>query len=664
MSDPGTTAYHDPSALARQARTVELVLSPDGRRLVATVQQAEGGRFVPALWAIDPEGLREPRRLTHSSRGERRPRFTPQGELLFLSERDRVQPGLQLWRLPEQGEARVIARHPGGLKGFAVASSKGTIAYSAGLLPGASDAESSGQLRRARRAAGVDAVLYEGGAIRYLDRYLGPEEPHLFLMRDPDCDSPADLGGLGLGWATGADAALSPDGTRIAYSRNVVGRVPDENRVVVVVADSDTGEPVRVIDGLRQLHYAPRFTADGGAVVCHREVQGTYDQPPGETLVRADLATGKVTVLLEGGEHWPSEVVVSPLPGDGTVWFTADQRGRKPLFRRDPGGTVTQLTASGAYRGLCVSPDAQTLYALRSSLDSPPHPVRLDAAEPGQEPTALPAPGAIDQPPGTLTEVCAEADDGFGLRAWLALPAGARPGKPAPLLVCLHGGPHASWSAWSWEWNPWTFVSRGYAVLMPDPALSTGYGHRMLERGWGEWGGQPYRDVIALTDAVEGRDDIDSARTCLAGASYGGYLANRIATRTQRFKAIVSCAGQWDLRSYQSGTDSPWQAQRLFGDPLTQPERYESDSPSLDAASLRTPMLVTHGGRDHRVPVAQSAALFQDLQRYEVPAKFLYFPNENHGITSPGNLALRYTTILDFLDHHVLGKPWRPPEPR
>lgn len=662
--DPsGTTDFHDVSSFASWTRVVGLTLSPDGGRLIATVQSpGSGGRtFVPALWEIDPTGEHEARRLTWSARGESSPAFTADGELLFLSGRDRTDPGPELWRLPEHGEARVAARHPGGIRGFTSARSTGTIAYSAGLLPGALDAESSAKLRKVRSAAGVNAILYESGATRYLGRDLGPEEPHVFV-REIDRDAPVNLGGLGLGWATGADTALSPDGTRIAYTRNIDGRIPDENRAAVVVADTGTGERLHVVDGLRQLHYRPVFTADGAGLVCHRELQGTYDRPPHETLIRTDLVTGEETDLLAGFEHWPMEVSLSPVPGDDTLWFTAGEQGRSPVFRRDPDGTVTRLTESGAYSGLCVSPGGRTLYALRSGLDAPPRPVRLDAAEAGQEPAVLPSPGGIGALPGTLTEVHTEADDGFPLRGWLVLPAGACAEKRAPLLVCVHGGPHISWSAWSWQWNPWVFAARGYAVLMPDPALSTGYGRRMLERGWGQWGGRPYHDVMALTDAVVARSDIDATRTSLAGASYGGYLANRVATRTDRFKAIVSCSGQWDLRSFQSETDSPWQFQRFLGDPLTQPERYEADSPHLDVARIRTPMLVTHGGKDYRVPVTQSAALFQDLQRFEVPVKFLYFPNENHGITAPGNLALRYSAILNFLDHHVLGAQWRLPE--
>ncbi len=287
--------------------------------------------------------------------------------------------------------------------------------------------------------------------------------------------------------------------------------------------------------------------------------------------------------------------------------------------------------------------------------------VRLDAAEADQQPTFLDAPGGLGSLPGTLTEMHAEADDGFGLRAWLVLPEGASAERPAPLIVIPHGGPQRSWSAWTWQWNPWPLAARGYAVLLPDPALSTGYGQRMQERGRGEYGGRPYRDVITLTDAALARDDLDPARTGLAGWSFGGYLALRTVTRTDRFKAIASHAGMWNLEAFQADSAMHAYFHKIFGDPLTQPERYEADSPHRDAARITTPMLIVHGGKDYNVPVSQALGLHNDLKRFGVPVWFLYFPDEGHGVGKPYHLRLKYETVLNFFDHHVLGQEWRRP---
>ncbi|MGW1864891.1 S9 family peptidase [Streptomyces mauvecolor] len=669
---PGdTTAFHDLSAFLATPRVNALALSPDGQRLVAAVQSlnAEGNGYVSALWDIDPAGVREPRRLTRSRKGESAPAFASDGTLCFLSGREDTDPaaardseeGSGVWALPESGEASLIARHPGGIAGFSLARDTGTLAYTAGLLPGAADAEAHGKLLKDRADARVTAILYEAGLTRFWDSDLGPDEPHTFVRRARDeHGSPVDAGGQGF---VSEDAtALSPDGTRVAHTRFVDGGVPDRNRTVVVVADAATGEELRVVDRDGYQYSTPQFTSDGTGLICTRQLIETYERPFAYTLVHIELASGAESELVPDFENWPIGAVVSPRDDDASVWFAADELGHSPVFRRDADGTVTRLTASGAYTSLCVAPDGRTLYALRSSVDAPPAPVRLDAAAADQEPVVLKAPGAADRLPGTLTEVHTVADDGFPLRSWLVLPEGASPERPAPLLVFPHGGPETSWNAWTWRWNPWPFAARGYAVLLPDPALSAGYGPRMHERGWGQWGGQPYRDLMAMTDATEARPDIDATRTGLAGASYGGYMTNRIATLTDRFKAIVSHASVWDLRSFQSDTDASAYFRRIFGDPLARPERYEENSPSLLADRIRTPMLVVHGAKDYRVPVGQGMALFQELQRCEVPTKFLYFPDEAHWILAPNHARLWYATLLNFLDHHVLGEEWQRPE--
>ncbi|MFD7169666.1 prolyl oligopeptidase family serine peptidase [Streptomyces violascens] len=669
---PGdSTAFHDLSAFLATPRVNALALSPDGKRLVAAVQSlnAEGNGHVSGLWDIDPAGMREPHRLTRSRKGESAPAFASDGTLCFLSGREDTDPaaakdseeGSGVWALPERGEASLIARHPGGIAGFSLARDTGTLAYTAGLLPGAADAEAHGKLLKDRADAKVTAILYEAGLTRFWDSDLGPDEPHTFVRRTRDeHGSPVDAGGRGF---VSEDApALSPDGTRVAHTRFVDDGVPDRNRTVVVVADAATGEELRVIDQDGFLYSTPQFTSDGTGLICTRQLIETYEKPYAYTLVRIDLASGAESELVPEFENWPIGAVVSPRADDATLWFAADELGHSPVFRRDADGTVTRLAASGTYTSLCVAPDGRTLYALRSSVDSPPTPVRLDAAAADQEPAVLKAPGAAGRLPGTLTEVHTVADDGFPLRSWLVLPEGACAERPAPLLVFPHGGPETSWNAWTWRWNPWPFAARGYAVLLPDPALSAGYGPWMHERGWGQWGGRPYRDLMAMTDATEARPDIDATRTGLAGASYGGYMTNRIATLTDRFKAIVSHASIWDLRSFQSDTDASAYFRRIFGDPLARPERYEENSPSLLVDRIRTPMLVVHGAKDYRVPVGQGMALFQELQRCEVPTKFLYFPDEAHWILAPNHARLWYATLLNFLDHHVLGEEWQRPE--
>ncbi|MEU9171666.1 S9 family peptidase [Streptomyces sp. NPDC048420] len=662
-----TTMVNDPRTLhdrlVEQPRLTGLVLSPDGSRLILSVQVLgdEGNRYVSELWEVDPAGERDPRRVPGSQQGDSAPAFAADGALLFLSDRESgdsgEEPGPSLWSLSESGSAERIAHHPGGTTAFTAAARAGTLAYTAALLPGAADVRTHADLLRRRRRAEVNAVLYETTAGSE-GVELGTAEPHTFVLGSDT--PPVDVGGQGLAGA--GDMALSPDGSVVAHTRAPTGAAPDTN--TVVIADASTGVRRKALSHPGHQYYNPVFTADGTRLICSRQQEETYDSAWQVTLVAFDPVSGEETDLLPDFDNWPwpGKAICSPVPGDTTLWFTGDEQGHCPVFRRDPDGTVTRLTASGTYSSLCVTPDGSTLHALRGDIDSPHQVVRLDAAKADQEPAPLRTPGDLGPLPGTLTEVHTTGDDGFALRAWLVLPKGAGAEHPAPLLVMPHGGPQGSWNGWSCQWNPWPFAARGYAVLLPDPALSSGYGQHMQERGRGQYGGRPYHDVIALTDAALSRADLDPARTALAGWSYGGYLANRTATRTDRFRALVSHAGMWNLESFHGDTDLHTYFRKIFGDPRIQRERYDADSPHLDAAKLTTPMLIVHGGRDSRVPPGQSRELQHDLRRQGVPVRFLYFPDEPHGVEAPNNLRLLYETVLNFLDHHVLGEEWRRPE--
>jgi dipeptidyl aminopeptidase/acylaminoacyl peptidase len=369
---------------------------------------------------------------------------------------------------------------------------------------------------------------------------------------------------------------------------------------------------------------------------------------------------GEPRDIAPGWDRWVTDLAWTP--DSAALLVTADDTGRAPLHRVDLAtGTVARLTDDdGAYSDPVVGPDG-AVYALRSAVDAPPAPVRLGPEGPvPQSPTPLPPPAPAPPLPGTLSEVTATAGDGTDLRAWLVLPDGASAATPAPLLLWIHGGPLSSWNGWHWRWNPWVMAAHGYAVLLPDPALSTGYGQAFITRGWGRWGAAPYTDVLALTDAAERLPEIDAGRTAAMGGSFGGYLANWVAGHTDRFTAVVTHASLWALDQFVPTTDDPdyWRRE------LTPQVRAEY-SPHRHADAIRTPMLVIHGDRDHRVPIGEALRLWSDLIARcsdRVPHKFLYFPDENHWVLRPSHVRLWYATVLAFLDHHVCGSDWVVPD--
>jgi len=696
MTSP-ETSFHDLSHYVALPRVSGLALSADGSRLVtsvATLNRAGTG-YVSALWEVDPAGERAAYRITRSAKGEAGAAFSATGDLYFTSARpdpdaEEDKPRSALWQIPAHGgEARVVLSRPGGVSGVVCAREADRTLVVAGLLPGATTEAQHASLHEGRTTAKVDAILHSTYPIRFWDHDLGPDVPQVFALEDgptpgPDAQSSAEEGGeeaealaplpgtsdrageVHLRLLTGGQHAplhepqpvLSPDGSFAlvgvtvpmgrADLREAIGRIDIETGELRTLLDLDDGEG----------HAGPVSPDGTRAVVVLGEITAP-DRPPHPRLHLMDTRTGETTPLAHDWDRWATPVAWTP---DGAaVLALADSDGRRPVFRIDvESGAVEQLTHDdAAWSDLVLSPDGATAYGVRSSYLFPPEVVRLDLAS-GE---VTPLPGPVERPtiPGRLEEVETTAEDGSRVRAWLALPEGEPEQESGhPLLLWIHGGPLGSWNAWTWRWNPWLMTAQGYAVLLPDPALSTGYGQEFVRRGWGAWGQAPYTDLMAITDATVERADIDADRTAAMGGSFGGYMANWVAGHTDRFRAIVTHASLWALDGFGPTTDAAFYWQREMTARMG-----EENSPHRFVEQIVTPMLVIHGDKDYRVPIGEGLRLWYELlsrsglpqaEDGTTPHRFLYFPQENHWIASPQHARVWYAVVSAFLAEHVLGQ--------
>ncbi|MFE0148143.1 prolyl oligopeptidase family serine peptidase [Nonomuraea sp. NPDC059007] len=654
------SAFNDIRDYVAIPRVLSLKLSPDGSRLVSVVQSLnpDGKSFGTALWAIPVDGA--PYRLTRSAKGESSADFTAAGDVLFTSARPdpTVKDGEEevpaLWLLPrEGGEARQIANRPGGIGAFKTAGD--VVVFSADVLTGEESTEE--ERRKARKDAGISAILHEGYPVRYWDHDLGPGGPRLFAgrlsgdrlaeVRDLTPDAGRAL--------VNASFDLTPDGAAVVSTWTTY--LPGgQQRTDLVAIDVATGERRTVVTEEGQDFTGPlAVSPDGTKVAAARDRHTALDLSARTELWIGDLATG------QGQTHAPDlfPADVAWAPDSASVYIVADHQGRRPAFLVPIGGAASRLTRDDdAYLALNPAADGRSVYALRSSVSFPAGPARIDL--PGGQVTDLPSPAERPEVKGTLTEISATADDGATIRGWLVLPEGASADDPAPFMLWIHGGPVASWNDWQWRWNPWIMAEHGYAVLLPDPCLSTGYGQRMIDRGWGDWGPRTLADLDAIVDVALARPDVDGERAGAMGGSYGGYMASWVAGHSDRYKAVVTHASLWNLDQFAGTTDAAMYWQREFGEPGS--ERYAKLSPHHGLKDIRTPMLVIHGDKDYRVPIGEALRLWWDLQRSEVESKFLYFPDENHWILKPGNAVAWYETVLAFLAQHVLGQEWKRPD--
>ena len=250
-----------------------------------------------------------------------------------------------------------------------------------------------------------------------------------------------------------------------------------------------------------------------------------------------------------------------------------------------------------------------------------------------------------------LEEISVEGAEQAKVYGFINKPPNFDAKKKYPILFLIHGGPQGAWGeSWSYRWNPQVMAAAGFVVVMPNPRGSTGYGQKFTDGINQDWGGKVYEDVMAMVDHVVAQPWADPERMAVAGGSYGGYMVNWLLGHTNRFKAFVSHAGVYDLRSMAAETEELWFPMWEFkGMPWENAEVYDKWSPSMFVRDFKTPTLVMHGELDYRVPVGQGMQLFTGLQIQKIPSKMVLFPDEGHWISKPQNTVLWYNTFLEWI---------------
>ncbi|MDN5737203.1 alpha/beta fold hydrolase [Brevibacterium sp. BDJS002] len=682
------------------ARRLQGLLTNQTGRVIAqySLLNAEGSSYLSHLADISGE---RPRRITRGDQSIGPAAISDSGTVYFAAKRtgedgkDVESPSL--WALPETGEARKLADHDGGFSRIEVKGHSMIVQFP--VHTWAANEDEHQEYSQERRKSKVSGILHTGFPIRRWDHDLGPGQETLAVADlseiadefDDDLTPDATRGaaesetttsdGATSTTPTAGATSCSEDSTTAASTgltfrylplppgRLVDWAVDEEAQFVLVQVEKPIpgqleASEIWQIDLHR--HSAPRLlveaaadhgfgvdaiSPDGTHALVTREQFWTSKTNLSATLMLLNLDTGSLETVWPEADHWFDPVWAD----DSTIVATADDHGRGSVFIGDVNDEQPRRLVGGpgqkyAFAGLQVQ--GVTVVATASAIDVAPLPIAIDLIS-GQI-SELANPANVIDGAGTLTEVAAVGDDGTEVRAWLALPDEE---GPFPLVVFAHGGPWGSWNAWTYRWNPGPFAAAGYAVLLPDPAISTGYGQSMIDRGQQELGGAPFTDILALTDAAIERPDIDADRTALAGGSYGGYMANWVAGHTsERFRCIITHASLWNTTSMGRTTDNAsWD--------VAMRKQSGTYSPHLFADRIEVPMLVIHGDKDYRVPIGQGQELWYDLlSRSKTPLdaeghtqhRFLYFPDEGHWVAGRGNAEVWYRTVLAFLDRHVL----------
>ncbi len=650
----------------RLKRVGQIAASPDGTWLAVAVQRLdqEGSKYVSDLWRVPTDGGAAVQ-LTRGDSKDSAPCFRHDGALGFLSNRkpnevkadDEADKRMQVWLLPAtHGEPQQLTDEPLGVEAFALARDADRLVLLSPVLPNIAHSEQR-EAASKRAKHGPNARHFTTQPVRHWDHWLhqNPDLAHTHVIAydasggqrvdlTPDAKREFDIE---------PEFDVSVDGRHAVVTRRTQGadRVDD---ISIVFFDLTTQSSKVLAHAPATIFSAPVFSPDGRSLAVSRSLRSPKQIR--ETLSLIDVAGGAMRDLATAWDRWPTPAAWST---DGRrLYVTADDEGHVPVFvvnvQTNAVERITAQPSGGSHAELICLRDGR-IACVRTSLVEAPECFVVDPVA-GNKPVALAPLSGWRLPEWAEVDTFAvKSTDGATIQSFIIKPKNAS--GPLPALLWIHGGPIGmSGDGWHWRWNPLLAVAAGYAVVETNPRGSTGYGQKFIDGIWGNcWGAQCFEDLMAVTDALERRVDVDRTRIMAMGGSFGGYMSNWIGTQSQRFRCLITHASIVGMATFTGVTDHPgwWYLEMGGENPYKNPEAFDRFAPWKHLSEWKTPTLIIHGELDYRCPIGEALMLFEALQYHGVASELLAFPDENHWIQKPRNIVAWYDTVLGFLKRHM-----------
>jgi dipeptidyl aminopeptidase/acylaminoacyl peptidase len=644
--------------LFRFKRVSDPQVSPDGKTVsyVVTVYDKETNKRANHIHLMPISGG-ESQVLADGGGKDSRPRWSPDGkQLAFISSREGSS---QIWIFNTEtkntqkltnifSEASDLVWSPDGKH----------LLFTSEVYPECADEDCNKKKLTEAENSKVKAKIADRLLYRHWNSWKEGKRSHLFIvsanggtpldLTPGDYDTPPfSLGGPD-------NYAFSPDGKEVCFARNTdkVEAISTNNDLFVV---SIKGGEAKRITTNQGSDTNPLYSPDG-RFIAYRSQERAGFEADRFRLMLYDRATGKSRSISESLDRAVDEFIWSP--DSKKIYFTAIDFGYIPIYVVDiASGEIKKIADKSCNSELAITNEGNKLVFTRSTMKQPSEVFSLKLENMVEK-----------QLTSTNSELLAKRElvegedvysvspaDGEKIHSILVKPIGFEAGKKYPMVVLIHGGPQGAWEHnFGYRWNANIYASAGYVVLMPNPRGSIGYGQKFTDQISGDWGGKCYQDIMSAVDHAISLGYVDKNKIGAAGGSFGGYMVNWILGHTDRFKALVSHAGVYNLVSMYGVTEELWFTDWEFkGTPWTNRELYDKFSPSNFVKNFKTPTLVIHGELDYRVPVGEGLQLFTALQRMDVPSRLLYFPDEGHWVLKPQNSELWYNTVLDWFKTHL-----------
>lgn len=657
-------------------------ISPDGKWVVFSVIEPayKSDDQISDLWIAPADSSSKPRKITFSKASESDATWSPDSRRIAFSTKREGDEAAQIYVLDIAGggESQRLSSVSTGARAPQFSPDGRSIAFISSVFRSAADDDANKKAANERKERKTNVRVYETFPIRSWDAWVDPDKQiHLFTQSLDAAAKPKDVlagtkliseagfGGTGFGGDSGEglDIEWSPDGQGLVFAvtttRNTAAYAEPGTDLYRVMTGG--GEPERVAHG-EGSYGDPHFARDGKTL--YATFNPNNGKPHNNTrLVAFDWPAMKSqrTVV---GPPFDRSVDSYAIASDGrTVYFAAEDAGLVKIYSASTTGNGDARLAfqpeRGVFDNLQIAPDAASMVMIGrwGSSTNPAEVVRIDPVTKSirniTEFNVEQAANIDWQPPRHFWFT---NKDGLRIHNMIVLPANFDAAKKYPLFVLMHGGAANMWrDQISLRWNYHLLARPGYVMVMTNYRGSTGFGEKLAQAIQGDPLRGPAQDINDGADeAIKRFPFIDGSRQVAGGASYGGHLANWMEATTTRYKALVSHAGLSTLQSQWGTSDSIYHRELMAGGPWWEGGAvWRDQSPLTYAKDFKTPILLSVGERDYRVPMNNTLEMWAVLQRMRVPGKLLLWPDENHWILNGENSRFFYQTVADWLDRWV-----------
>jgi len=659
------TLTHESMWAMKRVGTPEI--SPDGKWVVFTVTEAsyDDKENVSDLWLVPSDGSGKARRITSGKSAESGYKWSPDGSQIVFSakrEGDEVSQ-LYLLNIKDGGDAQRLTNISTGAAAPSWSPDGKMIAFTSRVYPGAFADSSSKKIAEEKKKIKYKARVYTTFPIRFWDQWLDEKQTHAFVVSTETGSWPKDVFSnvsflTKEGFNLPGSMCWSADSKEIIFaaSTDYTSRAYQESHASLFRVSISGGNASKISPDNND-YGNPVMSEDGKYLYCYTSPVNTNKIYDLTKLVRFSWPSMLNKTILAPALDRP---INSFALTANTIYLDVEDQGHDKIYSLPlEGGTAQVITSStvGCYTGMSVSNDGKSMVSNFETASQPAEIVRINASERSHHFLSdynTEKLKTLDLP--AVEEFWFTSSRGKKIKSLLVKPAGFDPSKKYPLFVVMHGGPAGAWKDnWGYRWNYQLLAAPGYVLVMTDYTGSTGYGEKFTQDIQFDPLKGPADEINeAAKEAIKKFTFIDGTKQVCGGGSYGGHLAMWMEASSTQYKCIINHAGMVNGETQWGTSDAIYIREVMYGGPpWMQTKTWKEQNAIRYAEKFKTPMLVTVGENDFRVPINNSLESWSTLQKMKVPSKLIVFPEENHWILKAENSRFWYKEVADWIAKYV-----------